>query len=85
MRADNYYRIGLSLIILTVLGLATFPASATIPITDLGTLGGNWSMAHGINDSGQVVGHANTTTGEAAHAFLWEAGVMSDPGPFGDK
>jgi probable HAF family extracellular repeat protein len=40
--------------------------------TDLGTLGGNFSTAHGINDAGQVVGVSGvsrTDTGQG-HAFI---------------
>ena len=37
---------------------------------DLGTLGGDTSRAHGIDERGQVVGQAQTATGET-HAFLW--------------
>ncbi len=46
-------------------------------MTDLGTFGGIYSIAWGINDSGEVVGRANLTTG-AQHAFLYSNGTMTD-------
>jgi probable HAF family extracellular repeat protein len=46
---------------------------------ELGTLGGKHSCALGMNLSGDVVGWAQTRTGEA-HAFLWRDGVMTDLG-----
>jgi probable HAF family extracellular repeat protein len=49
---------------------------------NLGTLGGDSSMAWGINDSGQVVGTAATADREY-HAFLWEDGRMTDLGALG--
>jgi probable HAF family extracellular repeat protein len=52
-------------------------------MTDLGTLGGNQSAAHGINDLGQIVGEASTSSGEM-HAFLWDHGVMRDLGIAGE-
>lgn len=42
-------------------------------IQDIGTLGGSNSIAHGINDSGIVVGESTTSTG-ATHAFVISPG-----------
>lgn len=39
-------------------------------MNDLGTLGGRYSEAHGINRTGQIVGSAETSSGER-HAVLW--------------
>jgi probable HAF family extracellular repeat protein len=46
-------------------------------MTDLGTLGGAWSVGFGINDHGEVVGLSETAAGEL-HAFLWRDGTMID-------
>lgn len=51
-------------------------------VRDLGTLGGAESEAFGLNDRGQVVGWANTSSG-ARHAFLWQSGHMRDLGTLG--
>jgi probable HAF family extracellular repeat protein len=48
-------------------------------MTDLGTLGGTYSAAFGINDRGEIVGEAETATGDV-HAFLFKDGVMHDLG-----
>jgi probable HAF family extracellular repeat protein len=44
---------------------------------DLGALGGDWSRADAVNNRGQVVGQAQTDTGEI-HPFLWRKGHMTD-------
>jgi len=48
-------------------------------LRDLGTLGGPESMALAMNNSGQVVGWAETDHEvPQTHAFLWEKGGMTD-------
>ena len=47
---------------------------------DLGTLGGEESVAHDINNAGQIVGEAYLADGPS-HAFLYQDGVMTDLTP----
>jgi probable HAF family extracellular repeat protein len=56
-------------------------AEVQYTITDLGTLGGSYSEAHGINDSGQVVGYSSI--GNHYHAFLYNGTTMNDLGTLG--
>jgi probable HAF family extracellular repeat protein len=51
-------------------------------IEDLGTLGGLWTQAKGINDFGDVVGASSGADG-TSYAFLYRNGIMRDLGTFG--
>ena len=55
-----------------------FLTTATGPMQDLGTLGGNSSSAAGINASGEIVGRSTTTGELATHGFLYSGGIMYD-------
>jgi len=52
-------------------------------LLDVGTLGGHYSVATGINDRGQVAGMATIPGDAHYHAFLWDNGVMKDLGTLG--
>jgi probable HAF family extracellular repeat protein len=50
-------------------------------LVDLGSLGGTLNEGLAINDLGDVVGDATTTSDRLSyHAFLWHDGVMADLG-----
>lgn len=46
-------------------------ASTTYNVIDLGALGGDYSSATAINDSGEIAGQAYTTGDSAYHSALW--------------
>ena len=49
---------------------------------DLGTLGGSYSKALGVNERDEIVGYAATSE-DRSHAFLWRDGTMTDLGTLG--
>jgi probable HAF family extracellular repeat protein len=49
-------------------------------LVDLGTFGGQFSEAEGINDKGQVVGIAATSELHIDYAFLYDKGVLTNIG-----
>ena len=51
-------------------------------VKDLGSLGGSYTYAYGVNNSGQVVGESGTLSG-SGHAFLYGGGMMTDLGTLG--
>lgn len=57
-------------------------------ITDLGTLGGTFSIAVGLNSQGVVAGFSNVSGDEPTgnlteHAFLWRSGAKTNLGTLG--
>ena len=46
---------------------------STYTLTDLGSLGGPYSVANAINDAGQVAGGSLPTGGSHSHPFLWDS------------
>jgi len=67
-------------------GGSAFLWDQTNPMTDLGTLGGNFSYGRGINNQGQIVGHSHLGPNMGVHAFLWdETSGIQDLGTLGGR
>jgi probable HAF family extracellular repeat protein len=75
-----------------VCALGALPAAQARPlaqtsfpytVTDLGTLGGQFSFATDINNRGQVIGSSAVVDGASQHAYLWQAGELIDLGAIG--
>jgi probable HAF family extracellular repeat protein len=56
---------------------------ASYTVIDLGTLGGTFSLAAGLNNRGSVIGDSNLPGDLAHHAFLWRHGIKTDLGTLG--
>jgi probable HAF family extracellular repeat protein len=73
---------------IAVIGLALTISSAvvaqTYTVTNIGTLGGNDSVALSINDYGEVVGFSKTANGEI-HAFRYFHDALFDLNTLGGK
>jgi probable HAF family extracellular repeat protein len=52
-------------------------------LIDMGTLGGHWSYAYGINDIGQIVGLSFLSDDVTRRAALWQSGTWHDLGTLG--
>ena len=75
------------LMLLIALVFVSHPSHAVLAqsyiLIDLGTLGGNYSVATGVNDQGQVCGYSSLPPNNfPTHAFLW-SGTMIDLGVLG--
>jgi len=57
-------------------------STSGVPVLDLGTLGGDHSVATDINQRGQVLGESQTVSGEW-HVFVLSQGTMEDLGTLG--
>jgi probable HAF family extracellular repeat protein len=49
-------------------------------MTDLGTLGGGFSLAENMSTQGVVIGFSTLPAEQHQHPFLWQAGAVSDLG-----
>src|SRR5215813_11962178 len=74
----------LSAVLFFGLHITSASASAqTYTIKDLGTLGGSYAQAHGINASGQITGASSLANNTTGHSFLYTAGTLKDIGSLG--
>ena len=71
--------VSIAMLLVPASGLAQ---DAAYTLADLGTLGGNKSVALGINGAGHVVGFAETADGRT-HAFVYLKSGLIDLGTFG--
>lgn len=63
---------------------SVFAQGPRYAVVDVGTLGGARSVAVAINNHGEVVGNADTATGDT-HAFFSSGGLIQDLGTLGGQ
>lgn len=84
MRLMLFWRVPMTLALLSIPSLTAVEAAPMYHLTVLGTLGGAVSFATGINSSGAVVGGAYLANNQGFHAFLYtSASGMQDLGTLG--
>jgi probable HAF family extracellular repeat protein len=82
-RLRKYWKASFGLATFVLLCVGTVFAQTTYTVTDLGTLGGTFSLAGSMDNRGQVVGYSSLQGGTPVHAFLWQKGTMTDLGTLG--
>lgn len=71
-------------VVCLALAFTSSTAAQTYTVTNIGTLGGNESVALSINDLGEVVGYSKTADGEV-HAFRYFRDALFDLSTLGGK
>lgn len=71
-------------VVCIALAFTSSTVAQTYTVTNIGTLGGNDSVALSINDLGEVVGYSKTADGEV-HAFRYFRGALFDLSTLGGK
>jgi probable HAF family extracellular repeat protein len=79
----KYCRRGVDLAMFVLLSLGTAVAQTTYRVTDLGTLGGTFSLGWGVNNKGWVSGFSTLSGDQNTHATLWINGLKIDLGTLG--
>src|SRR5271154_6565264 len=71
-------------LLVAITALSGLCAAQTYTVTDLGTLSGDdYSVARGVNTTGQVTGSVGSDKNNTSDVFLFSAGVMSSLGTLG--